>query len=185
MIPTAPVVNGMSPYETKYDATILVAAGGVVGALGPRTTFGPPSEERYSDKENVVIERRLLIGGRKYGDWDMDSNSENLEPGTSRKVGAWWRETVDRNIQMYCGRRLNLHGRMWGEWDCHTDDVGELSAGSHDCSCGYGTLGEKRPERRKETWAAAISRHHRPRHADSDRRVGALPAENCRQVPCL
>ncbi len=133
-----------------------------------------------------MIERRLLIGDRYCGDWDMNSSSENLEPGTSRKVDAWWTATVDRNIQMYCGRRLNLHNRMWGAWDCHTDDVGDLSAGSLDCSCGYGgTLGEKRPERKKETGAAAISRHHRPRHADSDMRFGALPAENWRQGPCL
>lgn len=117
----------------------------------------------------------------------MDSSSENLEPGTSRKVGAWRREMGDRNSRKHCGRRLNLRSRMLGGWDCRTDDVGDLSAGSLDCSCGCGggTLDEKGPERRKGTGAAVISRHHRPKHADSDRRVDALPEENLRRAPSL
>lgn len=64
MVPIAAVVSGMSPYETKYDATILVMAGEVVDVSGPRTTFAPPSVGRHFDKESVVRERRLLIGGR-------------------------------------------------------------------------------------------------------------------------
>jgi len=64
LTPIAAVVDGMSPYETKYEATILVTAGEVVGVSGPRTTFAPPSVWRQFDKESVARERRLLIGDR-------------------------------------------------------------------------------------------------------------------------
>jgi len=42
VIPAALVVSGMSPYETKHDATFLVTAGEVAGASGPWTAFRPP-----------------------------------------------------------------------------------------------------------------------------------------------
>ena len=107
LIPNAAAVSGKCLVEIRCAAMSPVTGREVGIALVDRTSVDPPSVSKWFDKATGVTEPSPLIGGRQCGEWDMDSNSENLEPGMRNKmVGVQRKGNGDRNSRMDSGRRL-------------------------------------------------------------------------------
>ena len=107
LILNAGVVSGKCLVEIRCAAMSPVTVRDVGIGLVDRTSVDPPSVSKWFDKATGVMEPSPLIGGRQCGEWDMDSSSENLEPGMRNKmVGVQRKANGDRNSRRDSGGRL-------------------------------------------------------------------------------